>query len=101
MDRFKNILFVNRAERIDEAARAPVDPTDDAITTRFAKAEPGTYIAAFVERRRIDTLFMGTVARTGIAGLPIGNTAEAVRTDAACSAAAVKPAGFQTPVTPG
>jgi len=84
-----------------DGALAPFDLTAAAITTRFEKADPTTFIPAFVERHRIDTLVMGTVARTGIAGLLIGNTAEAALTDVDCSVVAVKPAGFQTPVTPG
>lgn len=41
---------------------------------------------------------MGTVARTGIAGLIIGNTAEAILDQLQCSVLAVKPPGFVTPV---
>jgi nucleotide-binding universal stress UspA family protein len=42
---------------------------------------------------------MGTVARTGISGLIIGNTAEAILNQLTCSVPAIKPPGFQTPVT--
>jgi len=45
-----------------------------------------------------DLVVMGTVARTGIAGLFIGNTAEAILDQLACSVLAVKPSGFVTPV---
>jgi hypothetical protein len=41
---------------------------------------------------------MGTVARTGIAGLLIGNTAEAILEQVQCSVLAVKPPGFVSPV---
>jgi hypothetical protein len=41
---------------------------------------------------------MGTVARTGIAGLVMGNTAERVLQRLRGSVLAVKPAGFRTPV---
>jgi universal stress protein E len=43
---------------------------------------------------------MGTVARTGIPGLIIGNTAEAILDQLQCSVLAVKPPGFVTPVQP-
>lgn len=43
---------------------------------------------------------MGTVARTGISGLIIGNTAEAILDQLQCSVLAVKPPGFVTPVQP-
>lgn len=41
---------------------------------------------------------MGTVARTGIPGLIIGNTAEAILDQLTCSVLAVKPPGFVSPV---
>jgi len=42
---------------------------------------------------------MGTVARTGIPGLIIGNTAESILSDIDCSLLAVKPEGFVTPIS--
>jgi nucleotide-binding universal stress UspA family protein len=42
---------------------------------------------------------MGTVARTGINGLLMGNTAEMILTQIDCSVLAVKPQGFVSPVT--
>jgi nucleotide-binding universal stress UspA family protein len=41
---------------------------------------------------------MGTVARTGISGLIMGNTAEAIVDQLSCSVLAIKPDGFTTPV---
>ena len=46
-----------------------------------------------------DLVVMGTVARTGVAGLFIGNTAEAILEQIECSVLAVKPEGFETPVS--
>lgn len=51
------------------------------------------------EGEEIDTLVMGTVARTGIAGLFIGNTAETILSRVKCSILTVKPEGFVSPVT--
>jgi len=47
---------------------------------------------------RADLVVMGTVARTGISGFFIGNTAEAILYQLACSVLAIKPPGFATPV---
>ncbi len=47
---------------------------------------------------RADLVVMGTVARTGISGLIIGNTAEAILDQLTCSVLAIKPPGFKTPV---
>jgi nucleotide-binding universal stress UspA family protein len=42
---------------------------------------------------------MGTVAHSGVGGLFIGNTAEAILEPIECSVLAVKPEGFETPVS--
>jgi len=44
---------------------------------------------------------MGTVGRTGIPGLIMGNTAESILNNIGCSVLAVKPPGFVSPVTLG
>lgn len=46
----------------------------------------------------VDLIVMGTVARTGVPGIFMGNTAEAILNQLECSVLAVKPPGFQTPV---
>lgn len=45
-----------------------------------------------------DLVVMGTVARTGISGVLIGNTAENVLSQLKCSVLAVKPKNFTSPV---
>ena len=55
-------------------------------------------IPDFADKQRIDLIVMGTVGRTGIRGLIIGNTAEAILGQVGCSVLAVKPPGFETPV---
>jgi len=50
------------------------------------------------EKQAIDLVVMGTVGRSGIAGLIIGNTAESVLSQLTCSVLVVKPAGFVSPV---
>ena len=51
-----------------------------------------------IKKLQADLVVMGTVARTGIAGLLIGNTAEAILEQVQCSVLAVKPPGFVSPV---
>jgi nucleotide-binding universal stress UspA family protein len=55
-------------------------------------------IAPLAAELQADLVVMGTVARTGISGLIIGNTAEAILNRLRCSVLAVKPPGFKTPV---
>jgi nucleotide-binding universal stress UspA family protein len=52
------------------------------------------------ERLQIDCIVMGTVARTGVRGFIMGNTAETVLEQIDCSVLAIKPQGFVTPVMP-
>ncbi|WP_294347260.1 universal stress protein [Prosthecochloris sp.] len=59
---------------------------------------PDTLIPEFVEREHVDILVMGTVARTGILGFLIGNTAENIVNTMNCSLLALKPSGFVSPV---
>lgn len=47
----------------------------------------------------VDCIVMGTVARTGIRGFIMGNTAETILAQIDCSVLAIKPPGFETPVT--
>ena len=59
-----------------------------------------TAIPEMARELAADLVIMGTVARTGIAGLLIGNTAEAVLEQLQCSVLAIKPSGFVSPVGP-
>jgi universal stress protein E len=48
---------------------------------------------------QIDLVMMGTSARSGISSLVLGNTAERLVSHMKCSVIAVKPAGFECPVS--
>lgn len=45
-----------------------------------------------------DLVIMGTVGRSGVAGLFMGNTAENILAQLDCSVLAIRPPGFETPV---
>jgi len=55
-------------------------------------------LPAIAAELKADLVVMGTVSRTGIPGLLIGNTAEDILNNLECSVLAIKPAGFVTPV---
>ena len=59
---------------------------------------PDVVILNAIEEHSADLLVMGTIARTGIPGLLVGNTAERLLPDVSCSVLAVKPEGFESPV---
>ncbi len=65
----------------------------------LVKGDAKLAVPAKVRELDADLVVMGTVARTGIAGFFMGNTAESILTQIDCSVLTVKPAGFETPVT--
>ncbi len=58
------------------------------------RGQPQDVIPEFAVAEGVDLVVMGTVARSGIAGLLIGNTAERVLRKLRCSVLAIKPDGF-------
>ncbi|WP_414932462.1 universal stress protein [Vibrio europaeus] len=60
--------------------------------------KPDDKIPACVDDKEIDILVMGTLARTGISGFVIGNTAENILQSINCSLVALKPQGFVSPI---
>ena len=62
------------------------------------KGRPEDVIPEFTLQHDTSLLVMGTVARTGIPGFLIGNTAENILEKTACSLLALKPDGYVSPV---
>jgi universal stress protein E len=62
------------------------------------KGEPGNLIPMLAAKMEVELIVMGTLSRTGVAGLLIGNTAERILRQVDCSVLTVKPDGFVTPV---
>ena len=65
----------------------------------LTKGRPREALPTLVSNLVADLIVMGTVARTGISGFFMGNTAEIVLHKIECSVLAIKPQGFVTPVT--
>ncbi len=95
-----NILAHEQAQskaRLDQMmTRLPSGNTPRFI--RHIKGMADEVIVDYVADNAIETIVMGTVGRTGISGLFIGNTAEAILNTVNCSVIAVKPPGFISPV---
>jgi nucleotide-binding universal stress UspA family protein len=68
--------------------------------THLLKGAARKEVPALAKRLGVDCIVMGTVARTGIRGFIMGNTAETILAQIDCSVLAIKPRGFVTPVTP-
>ena len=67
--------------------------------THLLKGSPRKEIPVLARKIKADLVVMGTVARTGIPGFFMGNTAETILNQLNCSVLAIKPQGFETPVT--
>lgn len=80
-------------DRIGKEAYDRLSPQFHLLRGAASRVIPET-----AKKLQADLVVMGTVARTGIAGLFIGNTAEAILEQLQCSVLAVKPPGFVTPI---
>ena len=97
-----------RQEHANSLDRLVGQVTDSASQDSLNYLKPRTHLVRGSARKEIpalakhieaDLVVMGTVARTGIPGFIMGNTAESILNQVDCSVLAIKPPGFETPVT--
>jgi nucleotide-binding universal stress UspA family protein len=69
------------------------------IKTHLPMGPARKAVPALAKKTEADLVVIGTVARTGIPGFIIGNTAESILDQLTCSVLALKPPGFVSPVT--
>lgn len=68
------------------------------LRIELAKGDPTRVVPAMAKRDAIDLVVMGTVARRGLPGLFMGNTAERILNSVGCSVLALKPEDFVSPL---
>ena len=77
-------------------------PAGDAETfnpeLELLHGDPVTTIPELVHHLNADVLAMGTLSRSGLGGMLIGNTAEAILNRVNCSVVTFKPQGFESPI---
>jgi nucleotide-binding universal stress UspA family protein len=83
-------------EALDNLIKA--SGVDGAQHIHHLRGQAPEQIPQFVKDKGIDILVMGTVARTGIPGFMIGNTAENIVQKLECTLMALKPHDFISPV---
>ena len=71
---------------------------DEQAELHFVEGAAGDVIPMLVDDIGITGLVMGTLARAGVPGLVMGNTAEQILDSVRCSVLAVKPPGFVSPI---
>lgn len=74
------------------------EPKAVKLKVQLVKGQAGNVIPAMVKDQAADLVVMGSVARTGIEGFYIGNTAEKILRNVDCSVLTIKPESFKTPV---
>jgi nucleotide-binding universal stress UspA family protein len=75
-----------------------VVPVGSEPKVHVLKGRPGDVVASVVDEVRPEVVVMGTLARAGVEGVIIGNTAERIIDAIESSVIAVKPPGFVSPV---
>lgn len=92
---------------INAEAQHRLDKFVDSLNTEPTKVHkhlswgtPWKEIGRLAQHLNIDLLVMGTVGRTGLQGILLGNTAEKVLGVCDCSILTVKPADFVSPLVP-
>lgn len=66
--------------------------------THLRQGFAGEEVTGLITELEADLIILGTVARTGLSGLVMGNTCEEILDQATCSVLAVKPPGFVSQV---
>lgn len=87
---------LRRAEQLEALLRTEAPDAEPELHVH--KGDPPWVIARVARKVHADVLVMGTLSRSGVPGVLIGNTAEAVLARVRCAVLTVKPSGFQTPV---
>jgi universal stress protein E len=82
-----------------DALLTPYGLDSDTEHVHLVKGRPAKIISAYARQQHTDLILMGTLGRTGIPGLIIGNTAEDVLRQSQTAVLAVKPGAFVSPVT--
>lgn len=97
------VAYLQEQERARVEARLTsalqsVDLIDPYV--HLVEGKPADVVANVADGEKVDLVVLGTVARLGILGHLIGNTAEDVLRKLHCGVVAIKPAGFESPIKP-
>lgn len=95
VDEYRNAVARLHRERLEELLEGFSIPKEH---VHLEEGWPGEVIPAIARREGANMIVMGTLARIGVPGLFIGNTAERAFDHVDCDILAIKPKGFVTPV---
>ena len=81
-----------------KATLSPADAARFDPEIHLIKGDSNLALPAAIAKLKVEVLVMGTVSRSGLAALTIGNTAEAILHSVECSVLVAKPEGFVSPI---
>lgn len=96
----EDILEEVRNELNEQLAQTDFRTLTYGVQVHVLEGSPEVAIPAFIAERKVHLLAMGTLARSGLSGFFIGNTAERMLEKVNCSVLTFKPADFVSPVVP-
>ena len=97
-DQIHELLNREEQEYQNYLNRLVEEVIDIEINRVFVKGDPKVLIPQYVNSNNVDIVVMGTIGRTGIAGMLIGNTSETVLQRINSSVITLKPSSFESPV---
>ena len=89
------------AQKLLEAFVQSLDTDPEKVHLHLSWGTPWQEVDRLVQHLNADLVVLGTVGRSGIKGVLLGNTAERVLTTCDCSILTVKPDDFVSPLAPG
>lgn len=95
----RNEIRSEAKKRFDDFL-ASLPPSSVRLQSEASWGTPWREIKRLATKQKIDLIAMGTVGRSGIEGVLLGNTAEKVLTTCDASILTVKPAEFVSPIQP-
>jgi len=97
IEEYKNKIFTTAQKDFEECIGAGGADINKKMI-HFNRGAPGVVIPELVRQLDVELVVMGTLGRSGITGLFIGNSAEKIIDGIDCSVLALKPDGFVSPV---
>lgn len=97
VDQMKKTLTAERLNRLQAIfEHCEIIPEDNQVLLR--EGDPEYTIEHMINQLSIDVVVMGTLGRTGIPGVLIGNKAEKLLNQLSCTVLTVKPDGYLSPI---
>jgi len=91
--------YLARVKADVESLLRPLTEGGATFQLHLMNGPPERVIPYLVKNEGMELIVMGTVGRSGIRGFVMGNTAENILRSIKCSVLALKPDGFQSPIT--